>query len=180
MQVGKATLVEVNDERNAHKNVWQIVLFYFGISRETPEMARLRSSAAASEKKCSELEEKYHAAEFEKQAQGKKLATAYAAIAVLVVTVVLCMIFSPDETSYRPSRTRRCFREPAPSDDQQHRAIPQPRAAAQHQVMAIRWPADTPSPGPSGPIRRTNSSQNPRLEMEVRSCLAKLYHCSLV
>jgi hypothetical protein len=93
MQLGKATILEVNDERNAHKNVWQVVLFYFGFSRNRDELERLRNANTASEKKCIEREEKYRAAEVKSQAQCEKLATAQAAIAVSVVTVILLMIF---------------------------------------------------------------------------------------
>jgi hypothetical protein len=79
MQCLIAKLVEVGS---------QIVVSCIAAFRETSDKVRALS---ASQKECLEWREKYCAAEFRNQAQGKKLATAYAAIAV--VTVILCMIF---------------------------------------------------------------------------------------
>jgi len=76
MQLGRATLVELNAERNAHKNVWQIVLFYFGLSRETPEMARLHTRADTAEKERLEWELKYRVSESEKESLRNQLTTA--------------------------------------------------------------------------------------------------------
>jgi hypothetical protein len=81
MQCLIAKLVEVGS---------QIVVSCIAAFRDTSDKVHALS---ASQKECLEWREKYCAAEFRNQAQGKKLATAYAAIAVFVVTVILCMIF---------------------------------------------------------------------------------------
>jgi hypothetical protein len=57
------------------------------------KMRALRSRAETAEKECLDWKEKYHAAEFRIQKLGEKLATAYAAIGILVIIVILCMIF---------------------------------------------------------------------------------------
>lgn len=64
--------------------------------RERHEIAEVEynvSAREAAEKECLEWKERCLAAEFRNQTQGEKLATAYAAIAILVVTVILCMTF---------------------------------------------------------------------------------------
>lgn len=54
---------------------------------------RLRAYAESWQKECSEWKEKFRIAELEIQTLQGKLTTANAAIAVLIVTVILCMIF---------------------------------------------------------------------------------------
>jgi hypothetical protein len=54
---------------------------------------RLRACAESWQKQCSEWKEKFRIAELEIQTLRGKLATAYAGIAVLIITVILCMIF---------------------------------------------------------------------------------------
>jgi hypothetical protein len=100
MQWGKATLVEVNEERNVHKNVWQIVLFYFGISRETREMARLRTSVADTEKRYLEVEGKLQASMAESRIAGEQLATARAGRAYLTLGLVFYMFTHPSGSAF--------------------------------------------------------------------------------
>jgi hypothetical protein len=62
--------------------------------REGGEKVRgLEARAKIAEKECLEWKERCLAAESRNQTQGKKLATAYTVIAVLILTVMLCMIF---------------------------------------------------------------------------------------
>jgi hypothetical protein len=95
MQLGKATLVEVNDERNAHKNVWQVVLFYFGFSREMPETARLRAGIADSEKQRLELEGKLQASLTENRIAKEELEITNRGKAFLTLGLLCYMIVHP-------------------------------------------------------------------------------------
>lgn len=62
--------------------------------REGSEKVRgLEARAKIAEKECLKWKKLCLAAEFKNQTQGEKLGTAYAAIAILVITVILCMIF---------------------------------------------------------------------------------------
>ena len=93
MQVGKTTLLEVNEERIVHKNVWQLVLFYFGFSKNNAEIERLLNANATLAEKCSELEEKNRESELKLQAFNEKLVTAHVALAVSVATGIVLVIF---------------------------------------------------------------------------------------
>lgn len=70
----------------------QIVLPCLELFRDIREMIR-RTRAEVWKKECLEWKEKFRTAELKIQTLQEKLATANAAIAVLVVTVILCMIF---------------------------------------------------------------------------------------
>ena len=135
---------------------------------------RLRACAESWQKQCSEWKEKFRIAELEIQTLRGKLATAYAGIAVFDHHGHSLHDFSANETSYRFSRTSRCFRQPSTSDDQHPQEIRESRAAPEHQVTAIGWPGDKFNPWPSGPGGRANPPPNSRLEMEIGSCVEKV------
>lgn len=93
MQLGKATLLEVNDERNVNKNVWQFVLCYFGRSRENPEMARLQIRFEESEKLRSDTEKNLRESSSEKQILRKQLGIKTAQTRWLTFAVVIYILF---------------------------------------------------------------------------------------
>ena len=75
MQLGKATLVEVNDERNACKYEWKFVLFEFGSARHKAEAARLQSGFEVSEKRRLNFEETFQSNVLEIESLKHKVAT---------------------------------------------------------------------------------------------------------
>jgi len=93
MQLGKATLIEVNEERNTCKNVFQLVLCHFGFSRDKGETMQLRSKVEALTKDCAEFKERVHSSALENQTLKQQLRAATTHKMYLTVGIVLNLMF---------------------------------------------------------------------------------------
>jgi hypothetical protein len=112
MQLGKATLVEVNDERNACKYEWKFVLFEFGSARDKAEAARLQSGLGVSEKRRLELEETCQSNVLEIESLKHKITTTSVekmrGEVFLTIPLALYMVFHHNEPVFFIAATLLC------------------------------------------------------------------------
>jgi hypothetical protein len=112
MQLGKATLVEVNDERNACKYEWKFVLFEFGSARHKAEAVRLQSGLEVSEKRRLELEESCQSNVLEIDSLKHKVTTTSVekmrVQVFLTIPLVLYMVFYHTGPAFFVSLTLLC------------------------------------------------------------------------
>lgn len=112
MQLGKATLVEVNDERNACKYEWKFVLFEFGSARHKAEAARLQSGLGVSAKRRLELEEACQSNVLEIESLKHKVTTTRVekmrGEVFLTIPLALYMVFHHNEHVFFIAATLLC------------------------------------------------------------------------